>query len=58
MIRLGGNAELTIQYTDYQITSADAVGTLTPSKPVQTADPGVQNQERWILCLSYCAPLK
>lgn len=37
-IRLGGNAELTIQYTDYQITSADAVGNLPAPKPAQTAE--------------------
>jgi len=37
-VRLGGSAELTIQYTDYQITSADAVGNLPALKPAQTAE--------------------
>jgi hypothetical protein len=37
-VRLGGSAELTIEYTDYKITSADAVGILPASKPAQTAE--------------------
>jgi len=37
-IRLGGRAELTIQYNDYQITGADPVGNLTTLEPTRTAD--------------------
>jgi len=37
-VRLGGRAELTIQYTNYQITSADVVGNLPALKPSQTAE--------------------
>jgi hypothetical protein len=36
-IRLGGRAELTIQYNDYQITGADPVGNLRTLKPTRTA---------------------
>jgi hypothetical protein len=37
-IRLGGLAELTIQYNNYQITSADSVGKLTTLEPTRTAN--------------------
>jgi hypothetical protein len=37
-IRLGGHAELTIQYTNYQITAADAVGNLSALKPTRPTD--------------------
>ena len=37
-IRLGGRAELTIQYNNYQITSADPFGNLTRPEPNRTAD--------------------
>ena len=37
-IRLGGRAELTIQYTNYQITAAETVGTLLALKPTRSAD--------------------
>jgi hypothetical protein len=37
-IRLGGHAELTIQYTNYQITAADAVGNLSALKPTRSTD--------------------
>jgi hypothetical protein len=37
-IRLGGRAELTIQYTNYQITAADPVGNLSALKPTRSAD--------------------
>lgn len=37
-VRLGGSAELTIEYTNYQIAAANAVGNLPTSKPVQTAE--------------------
>jgi hypothetical protein len=37
-IRLGGRAELTIQYTNYQITAADPIGNLSALKPTQSAD--------------------
>jgi hypothetical protein len=37
-IRLGGRAELTIQYNNYQITSADRFGNLTRPEPTRTAD--------------------
>ena len=37
-IRLGGRAELTIQYNNYQITGADPVGTLTRPEPTRKAD--------------------
>jgi hypothetical protein len=37
-IRLGGRAELTIQYNDYQIIGADPVGNLRTLKPTRTAD--------------------
>jgi hypothetical protein len=37
-IRLGGRAELTIQYNNYQITSADPVGNLTTMEPTRTAE--------------------
>ena len=37
-IRLGGRAELTIQYNNYQITAADPVGSLTTLEPTRTAD--------------------
>ncbi|MGO8720218.1 MAG: hypothetical protein ACLQMO_13545 [Acidobacteriaceae bacterium] len=37
-VRLGGHAELTTRYTNYAITSADTVGSLPASTPVQTAD--------------------
>jgi hypothetical protein len=38
LIRLGGRAELTIEYNDYQITAADAVGDVPTLNPVQTAE--------------------
>ena len=37
-IRLGGRAELTIQYNNYQITGADTVGNLATLEPTRTAD--------------------
>jgi hypothetical protein len=37
-IRLGGRAELTIQYNNYQITGADPVGNLTTLELTRTAD--------------------
>jgi hypothetical protein len=37
-IRLGGRAELTIQYTNYQITAADPVGNLSTLKASQPED--------------------
>lgn len=37
-IRLGGRAELTIQYNNYQITGADPVGNLRTLEPTRTAD--------------------
>jgi len=37
-IRLGGRAELTIQYNDYQITGADPVGNSKTLEPTRTAD--------------------
>jgi hypothetical protein len=37
-IRLGGHAELTIQYTNYQITAADAVGNLSALKPTRSTN--------------------
>jgi hypothetical protein len=37
-IRLGGRAELTIQYNNYQITGADPVGNLTTLEPTRRAD--------------------
>ena len=37
-IRLGGRAELTIQYNNYQITGADPVANLTTLEPTRTAD--------------------
>jgi outer membrane lipoprotein-sorting protein len=37
-IRLGGRAELTIQYNNYQITGADPVGNLRRPEPTRTAD--------------------
>ena len=37
-IRLGGRAELTIPYTNYQITAADPVGNLSALKPTRSAD--------------------
>ena len=37
-IRLGGRAELTIQYNNYQITGADPVGNLRTLQPTRTAD--------------------
>jgi hypothetical protein len=40
LIRLGGRAELTIEYNDYQITAADAVGDLPALEPVQSVESG------------------
>ena len=40
LIRLGGRAELTIQYNNYQITAADSVGNLPTLEPVRSADAG------------------
>jgi hypothetical protein len=40
LIRLGGRAELTIQYNNYQITAADPVGSLSTMEPVRSADAG------------------
>jgi hypothetical protein len=40
LIRLGGRAELTIQYNNYQITAADPVGSLPTMEPVRSADAG------------------
>jgi hypothetical protein len=37
-IRLGGHAELTIQYTNYQITAADPIGNTSAPKPTRSAD--------------------
>jgi hypothetical protein len=37
-IRLGGHAELTIQYNNYQITGADPVGSLPTLESTQSAD--------------------
>jgi hypothetical protein len=37
-IRLGGRAELTIQYNNYQITGADPVGNLRTPEQSRTAD--------------------
>jgi len=37
-IRLGGRAELTIQYTNYHITAADPVGNLSALKSTRLAD--------------------
>lgn len=37
-IRLGGHAELTIEYTNYQITGADSVGNLSDLEPARSAD--------------------
>ena len=39
-IRLGGRAELTIQYNNYQITGADPVGNLRTLEPTRTTDIG------------------
>jgi hypothetical protein len=38
LIRLGGRAELTIEYTNYQITAADPVGNLSTPEPTRSAD--------------------
>jgi hypothetical protein len=38
LIRLGGRAELTIEYTNYQITAADPVGNLSTLEPTRSAD--------------------
>jgi hypothetical protein len=40
LIRLGGRAELTIQYNNYQITAADPVGNLPTLEPLRSADAG------------------
>ncbi len=37
-IRLGGRAELTIEYNNYQITGADPVGNLSMLEPTRSAD--------------------
>ncbi len=37
-IRLGGHAELTIEYNNYQITGADPVGNLSMLEPTRSAD--------------------
>jgi hypothetical protein len=39
-IRLGGLAELTIQYSNYQITAADPLGNSSPTEPAQSTDTG------------------
>jgi hypothetical protein len=38
LIRLGGRAELTIEYTNYQITAVDPVGNLSTLEPTRSAD--------------------
>jgi hypothetical protein len=40
LVRLGGRAELTIQYNNYQITAADPVNNLSTLEPVRSADAG------------------
>jgi hypothetical protein len=37
-VRLGGHAELTVQYSNYVITSADPVGSLAALEPAKTAE--------------------
>ena len=44
-VRLGGHAELTIQYSNYVITSADPVGSLASLEPAKTAE-ATQGQRR------------
>ncbi len=44
-IRLGGRAELTIQYTNYQITAADPVGNLSTLTPTLSADADLRERE-------------
>jgi hypothetical protein len=39
-IRLGGLAELTIQYSNYQITAADPLGNSSLTEPAQSTDTG------------------
>lgn len=40
LIRLGGRAELTIQYNNYQITEADSLGkTATPQRLAASVNP-------------------
>ena len=44
LIRLGGRAELTIQYKNYQITAADPVDNLSTLEPVRSADASRQQR--------------
>ena len=38
LMRLGGRAELTIEYTNYQITAADPIGNLSTLEPTRSAE--------------------
>ena len=60
LIRLGGRAELTIEYTNYQITAADPVGNLSTLEPTRSAEASLrQRLDDQPCCASSCgAPVR